>query len=155
MTNHHQMNQYRCEQFLDCGLSFEILYYLAGLRCKYQLFCLYLATLNFQLFLFSTFRLGHRISQSSRDSHKIPTHIVRFLGNYSTSSKIVCGLCSSYSSYIKSMWDEWRLLHNLVSIFKVENMLPGKAEKKRRISTTPIKRFSSSFQQNHCNVSAI
>ena len=111
--------------------------------------------LIFNFSFFSTFRLGRRISQSSRDSHKISTHIVRFLENYSTSSRIVCGLCSSYSSYIKTMWDEWRLLHNLVSIFKVENMLPGKAEKKRRISTTPIKRFSSSFQQNHCNISAI
>ena len=46
---------------------------------------------------------------------------------------------------------EQRSPHNLDSIFRVENVSPGKAEK--RLSTTPFNRFSLSFHQNDRTVS--
>ena len=78
---------------------------------------------------------------------------VSFLKNYSTNSRIFCGLWWRYSSSTKSVPHELRLPHNLVFIFQMENVSPGKREKKCWISTTQFNRFSLSFHQNDCNVS--
>ena len=57
------------------------------------------------------------------------THIVSFLENYSTNSRIVCGLQSTCSSSTKKVRHESLLTHNLVSIFQMRNVSPGKTDK--------------------------
>ena len=47
------------------------------------------------------------------------------------------------------MRHERRLLHNVVAIFHVENVSPGKTERKK---TAPFNRFSSYFHQNNHTV---
>ena len=54
--------------------------------------------------------------------------------------------------YKKMLWHEWRLPHNLVFIFQVENVSPGK--EKCSISPTPFNRCSLSFHQNDCTISS-
>ena len=76
------------------------------------------------------------------------THIVSFLKNCSTNSRIVCRSWSRYSSAIKNVWHERRLPHNLVSNFKVEIVSPWKMRKKHWISPTPFNRFSLSCHRN-------
>ena len=61
------------------------------------------------------------------------THIVSFLENCLTNSRIVCGQWSRYSSSTKRLQHERKLPHNLVSIFQVENMSHGKTEKNLNI----------------------
>ena len=54
------------------------------------------------------------------------THIISFLENHSTNSRLVFELRSRYSSSTKGMRNERKLPHNLVSIFEVENVSRGK-----------------------------
>ena len=78
-------------------------------------------------------------------------HIVSFREDCSNNSRIVYGLWSRYSSFIKSMGREWRLLNNLVSIFQVQNVSHRKTEKTLNIfdNIQPIFiKFSSKW--SHC-----
>ena len=77
------------------------------------------------------------------------TCIVSFLANCSTNSSFFYETWSRYSGSIqKTVQHEWRLLHNLVSLFKVENVSP---RKKNWISPIAFNLFSSSFHQNDRN----
>ena len=53
-----------------------------------------------------------------------------------TNSRIVYGLCSLYSGSIRSMQHQWKLLHNVVFIFHVENGSPEETEKTHRFLWT-------------------
>ena len=81
------------------------------------------------------------------------THIFSLFTNCSTNSTIFCRLWLKYLTSIKRVGYEWQLPHNLVSIFQVENVLPGKTREKRYIFSTPSNRFSSSFHQHDRTVS--
>ena len=75
------------------------------------------------------------------------THMVSFVDNCSTNSRIVCGLRSTYSSSTVDVRREQWLPHNLVSVFQVENVT-WKTEQPW-ISLTSFNRFSSRFHKNY------
>ena len=57
------------------------------------------------------------------------TRIVCFLENCSKYLKIVCGLSSRHSSFTKRGGAWMEVATNFVSVFQVENVVPGKTEK--------------------------
>ena len=106
-------------------------FFMAGLRSKYQPLCFtswYLIFIFFLLFLLllSFERLGQRISQTAvakfngsliwcagDNTSWYPHHmLLPFLENYSTNSRIVCGLWSRCSSSTKIVRNKRRFPHN-------------------------------------------
>ena len=79
---------------------------------------------------------------------ELKTHIVSFLANCSTNSRIFCGLWSRYTSSIKAYFASQINLH-----FQVINVSPGRNRKKTSNISDTINQFSSVFHQNDRTVS--
>ena len=98
---------------------------------------------NMQVYLFPPkfFFLLHLFQMKSK------TYIVSFLGNWLI-WEFFCKLWSRYSSSIECVRHKERLPHNSIFIFQMENVSPGKTEKKRCQRSKLFNQFSSNFHQN-------